>query len=85
VTALAGQVLRLNGQPLAQVSLSIGSTIIKTDANGEFLLENIPSGKAGVGDRWCQRKRRASSIWPYYEYRAAIEAGQTNVLPSSSG
>ena len=44
VTALAGQVLTLNGRPLAGVSLQIGSASTQTDQTGRFLLTNLSSG-----------------------------------------
>jgi RHS repeat-associated protein len=46
VTALAGQVLRLNGNPLADVTLSIGRRQVQTDRTGRFLLRlgSAPSG-----------------------------------------
>jgi len=80
VTAVAGQVLRLTGAPLSHVSLSIGSNSTLTDANGEFLLTNVPSGTqtlvidGGTADAGPRRYGR-------YEYRAAIEPGKTNALP----
>lgn len=80
VTALAGQVLKLNATPLANVTLSIGAQRVTTDESGEFLLTNIPAGaqtlvidgaSAGRGKRQYGR----------YEYRAIVEAGKTNALP----
>jgi hypothetical protein len=44
VTALSGQVLRLNGQPLADVTLQIGDQSATTDHTGRFLLNGIASG-----------------------------------------
>ncbi len=44
VTALAGQVLALNGRPLAGVSLQIGPSSAQTDQTGRFLLTNIATG-----------------------------------------
>ncbi len=44
VTALAGQVLTLNGRPLAGVSLQIGSASAQTDQTGRFLLTNVATG-----------------------------------------
>ena len=46
VTALAGQVLLLNGEPLADVTLSIGRREARTDRTGRFLLRlgSDPSG-----------------------------------------
>lgn len=80
VTAVAGQVLKLNAKPLANVTLSIGSQKVVTDGNGEFLLASVSAGvqtmvidgsTAGKGKRQYGR----------YEYRAAIESGKTNALP----
>jgi hypothetical protein len=45
VTALAGQALRLNGKPLANVMLQIGDASTMTDATGRFLLTNIAPGR----------------------------------------
>jgi RHS repeat-associated protein len=46
VTALAGQVLLLNGAPLADVTLAIGQREVRTDRTGRFLLRlgSAPSG-----------------------------------------
>src|SRR5215471_15325378 len=44
VTALAGQMLRLNGEPLAQATLSIGTQSARTDSTGRFLLTGIAGG-----------------------------------------
>src|SRR5262245_12210966 len=44
VTALAGQMLRLNGEPLAQAALRIGTQSAQTDSTGRFLLTGIAGG-----------------------------------------
>ena len=46
VTALAGQVLLLNGTPLADVTLAIGDRDVRTNRTGRFLLRlgSAPSG-----------------------------------------
>jgi RHS repeat-associated protein len=44
ITGVTGQVMRLNGKPLAHVTLSIGTKSVLTDANGEFMLANVPAG-----------------------------------------
>ena len=44
VTALSGQVLRLNGKPLADVVMSIGPIETQTDKYGRFLLQGVPAG-----------------------------------------
>jgi RHS repeat-associated protein len=80
VTAVAGQALKLNGAPLAGVTLSIGSQQALTDANGEFLLANVPAGAQTLvidGSSADKGKRH----YGRYEYRAVIEAGMTNPLP----
>lgn len=80
VTAIAGQVLKLNATPLANVTLSIGTQRVLTDANGEFLLSNVPAGTQSLvidGSSADRGKRH----YGRYEYRAIIEAGKTNPLP----
>jgi RHS repeat-associated protein len=80
VTALAGQVLKLNSTPLANVTLSIGNRKTKTDANGEFLLRDIPAGTQTLvidGGSADSGKRQ----YGRYEYRADIEARKLNALP----
>jgi RHS repeat-associated protein len=44
VTALAGQVLALNGQPLDGIVVSVGDIAAATDMSGQFLLAEIPAG-----------------------------------------
>ena len=85
VTALAGQVLRLNGEPLANVTLQIGeygseTVTAKTDETGRFLLKNIMSG-------WCELLIDGRTAGPsrktygIFEVGMDIKSGQTNVLP----
>lgn len=79
-TALAGQVLKLNAKPLANVTLSIGTQRTTTDSNGEFLLDNVPAGFQTLvidGGTASSGKRQ----YGRYEYRALIEADKTNALP----
>ncbi|MFE0824237.1 RHS repeat-associated core domain-containing protein [Streptomyces sp. NPDC058847] len=40
-TALTGHVLKLNGKPLARVTVRVGDTSTRTDAQGRFLLTEI--------------------------------------------
>jgi RHS repeat-associated protein len=44
VTAISGRVLRLNGQPLPGVSLSVGNVRTTTDPQGRFLLSGVAAG-----------------------------------------
>lgn len=85
VTALVGQTLKLNGQPLAGVTVSMGKQSTVTDANGEFVLSNIPAGvppaqspmlqidgrNAGNGSNGNQQYGR-------YFYQIHVKAGQVN-------
>jgi RHS repeat-associated protein len=80
VTAVAGQVLLLNGRPLQNVSLSIGTRSVQTDSNGEFLLSDVPSGSQTLvidGAPASQPNRR----YGRYEYYMNVQAGQLNALP----
>lgn len=80
VTAVAGQVLKLNGRPLKGVTLSIGNHQVRTDANGEFLLQGVPDGHQVLvidGATADHAKRH----YGRYEYGMDVTAGQTNVLP----
>lgn len=79
-TSLAGQVLRLNGRPLSNVSLSIGDVETRTDLNGEFSLSGIPSGhQVLVIDGGSTNGGRPE--YGRYEYGIEIRRGQPNVLP----
>jgi RHS repeat-associated protein len=78
-TALAGQVLKLNGEPLAHVTLAIGSRKTESDGTGRFLLSDIPSGHqvlvidgatANIGGKKYGR----------FEFGDEIKAGVTNKL-----
>lgn len=80
VTALAGQVLTLTGQPLANVTLHIEDQTAQTDETGRFLLTSTMSG-------WCELLidgRTASSrrkTYGVFEVGMEIQGGQTNILP----
>ena len=96
VTALAGQVLDLRGQPLARVALQIESKYglktrtVETDATGRFLLKNIDAGwgELIIDGREARRRRneRSSDLGPkqghgVFEYGLKIKEKETNVLP----
>jgi RHS repeat-associated protein len=94
VTALAGQVLDLTGQPLANVTLEIeydsGDVTASTDSTGRFLLGNLTPGwrEIVIDGRHAQRRVSAesSSLTPpdnygLFEYRVEIKNGTTNILP----
>src|SRR5262249_46920110 len=45
VTALAGQVLRVDGQPLGNVTLTLAGKSARSDATGRFLISSVPVGR----------------------------------------
>ncbi|GGA37703.1 RHS repeat-associated core domain-containing protein [Dyella nitratireducens] len=44
-TTLIGQVRQIDETPVANAEVSIGETIVRTDAQGVFVLSNIPAGR----------------------------------------
>ena len=79
VTALAGQVLKLDGNPLAHVKLQIGSQAVFSDGTGRFLLTNIPAGHSVMmiyGDAANSALRK----YGVYEVGVDIKSSVTNVL-----
>ncbi|MFN9726216.1 RHS repeat-associated core domain-containing protein [Acidovorax sp.] len=79
-TSLAGQVLRLNGKPLANVTLSVAGAKVKTDDQGEFLLTGLPAGPQVLSIDG-RSANRADAQYGVFQYRLDIQAGQANTLP----
>jgi RHS repeat-associated protein len=80
VTALAGQVLKLDGNPLPGVALQVDDRVAYSDDTGRFLLTGVPEGyqrlvmmgfTANSGDRH----------YGVFEHGVDIEPGQTTRLP----
>jgi RHS repeat-associated protein len=82
VTALAGQVLRLDGQPLARVSLTLEGHSTESDRTGRFLLE-LPDAGAGRAELLIDGRsaNRPGRTYGLFEYGLTLAAGQTTVLP----
>ncbi len=82
VTALSGQVLRLNGEPLANVTFSIGGAETRSDRTGRFLLRGVPTGRQGLlrdGSTANSPGKTYGSFFPGVD----IAAGKTTgLLPS---
>ncbi len=79
-TALAGQVLKLDGTPLAHVRLQIGSKFALSDGTGRFLIDNVPAGHSALmilGDSANSPARK----YGIYKAGVNIQSGVTNVLP----
>jgi RHS repeat-associated protein len=79
VTALAAQVLKLDGNPLQHVTLVIGNRKTLTDGTGRFLLKDIPVGHNTmlVLANTANTKVRSYGI---YEIGVDVKKGITNVL-----
>jgi len=80
VTALAGQVLRLNGQPLTNVTLRIEQLTARTDHTGRFLLAEIPAGNPLL-EMDGSTASRPGRTFGMFEVKVEIKGGRTNVLP----
>jgi len=83
VTAVAGQVLKLNGAPLADVTLRIGDKRTRTDRTGRFLLAPLPSGHRPL----IIDGRSASTTGVQYgvfEVGIDVQSGRTNALTFTS-
>ena len=79
-TALAGQVLRLNGQPLPYVTLRIGARAARTDHTGRFLLTGVGAGRQELimdGSTANQPGRTYGT----FDYGVDITNKTTTVLP----
>jgi RHS repeat-associated protein len=79
ITALAGQVLRLNGRPLAHALLQVDNQHVYSDTTGRFLLSNIVAGHHVliIDGRAANRTRVTYGL---FEAGIDIAAGKTNVL-----
>lgn len=81
VTSVTGQILRLNGKPLAGVTLSMGSQQTISDNNGEFLLTNVPSGENQLLSIDGQTANNSNSQYGRYDYLMHIAAGKVTAMP----
>jgi RHS repeat-associated protein len=80
VTALAGQVLKLNGKPLVNVTMQVGDRATRTDSTGRFLLTGIPTGHQELLING-HTSSQAGKLYAMCENAVEVEAGKTNVLP----
>ncbi|QDY07874.1 hypothetical protein FJK98_12430 [Micromonospora sp. HM134] len=79
VTALAGQALLLNGQPLTDVTLTVGRRSTRTDATGRFLLTGLTAGHhvLVIDGKTASRPGRA---FGRFETGVDLRAGETTEL-----
>ncbi len=84
VTAIAGQVLQLNGRALANVTIRLDGTTdeTKTDSTGRFLLL-LPGVTGGHRQLVIDGKTANVSRFTYglFEYGMTVKSGITNLLP----
>jgi RHS repeat-associated protein len=79
ITAVAGQVLKLNGWPLEHVTLEIDGQRARTDATGRFLLKGLVPGHHVL---WIDATtaNHAGATYGTYEVGVTVLANKTNVL-----
>ena len=79
VTALSGQVLSLNGEPLRKISIEVDSSSVKTDKTGRFLLKGITAGHHSM---WVDGSTASTRETTYglFEIGVDITDKTTNVL-----
>ncbi len=80
VTALSGQVLLLNGNPLPDVTLQIGTRTTRTDNTGRFLLTDLSPGHH-VMKMDGQTASKPKKVYGVFKIGVDVEAGKTNALP----
>lgn len=80
VVALAGQVLKLDGTPLARVTLQIGGQKAESDGTGRFLIAGIAPGHDTMMI-FADTANTPLRKYGVYEVGVDIQPGVTNVLP----
>ncbi len=80
-TALSGQVLQLNGKPLAGVTLRIRDAVAVSDRSGRFVLDHdVPAGTQVLRIEGSSADRRGRT---YGDFEASVEVavGRATMLP----
>jgi hypothetical protein len=82
VTALAGQVLLRDGQPLPQATFEIGSRRTRTDRTGGFVLE-LPGASSGWREMVIEGTTacRPGAQYGVFEVAVQLVGGETAALP----
>jgi RHS repeat-associated protein len=79
-TAVAGQVLRLDGLPLADVTVASGKATTVTDETGRFLLTGVEARRSVVTVD-ATSANRPGATYGIYELGVDTKKGQTTALP----
>lgn len=83
VTALAGQVLLMNGEAAVGVTLTLYGQTTQTDATGRFVIQASSAGaKTLIIDGTSAN--RPGKTYGYFEVFVLLEAGKTTALPYTS-
>ena len=80
VTGLSGEVRRLNDLPLVNTIVRVGNVEARTDADGQFLLADLPPG-GQVLEIDARTSNRGDTHYGVYFVRVEIQGKQTTVLP----
>lgn len=80
VTAVRGRVVRIDQQPVANVEVSVGQEVARTDANGWFTLYNVP---AGYRELYVDgtTANHANEQYGQFVTGVQVKRGQLNELP----
>jgi hypothetical protein len=80
VTAVAGQVLRLNGEPLANVTFEIEGVRTRSDGTGRFLLARVSAGPQ-VLTMDGATANTAGATYGIFDVTLPVEPRRTTVVP----
>jgi RHS repeat-associated protein len=81
-TALSGRVLKLNGEPLEHVTVTVDDVSEKTDVTGTFLLEGLSAGEHEMIVDGGSANRRGARFG-LFEFAVSVDRGTTTELDFS--
>jgi RHS repeat-associated protein len=80
VTALAGQILKLDGEPLPNVTIQVDEAATRSDASGRFLLSPLKAGRQ-VMIIHGHTANKPGKTYGMFEVGVDLKADSTNALP----
>jgi len=84
LTALSGQVMTADGQPLVNVAVRDGHAGTRTDAQGRFLIAKVPAGVSVLTLDGRHASADGKTDYGLFEMQVTAVAGQTTALPFTS-